>query len=988
MKNKNLILTLTIVVSVLSAYFLSFSWISKGVEDDAAAYATVNGKVDLSKKQMYLDSVWKEPVFNMLGIDYTYQEIKEQELHLGLDLQGGMHVTLEVSPVEIVKAMANQNQDPALNKAIAKAVQAQKTDKSRFTKLFYDAFREEKSDVKLANYFANTVTKGRIEYTSSNEEILKVLDEEIESAIDRSFNILRNRIDKFGVVQPNIQRLEGTGRIQLELPGVDNPTRVRKLLQGAANLDFWEVYSINEYGSSLEKMNELLVAREKTGIAGVTETATETTSTTDTASNTANDLEKQLAGNSAKKDSASTDTSAASKGSLFSKLFVQTYNGLGVRVKDTAKVNRLMADPAIAALFPSQLEFHWGAKPEKGMKEEILDMYALKKTRAGKPALEGKVVTDARIDFSDGTPSVSMQMNADGARRWRRVTAENVDRRIAIVMDGYVLSAPNVQNEIPNGSSNITGNFDITEAKDLANMLKSGRMPAPTQIVEEAIVGPSLGAEAINQGLMSALVGVIAVVLFMIFYYAKGGFIADLALAFNIFFLVGVMIQMGAVMTLPGIAGIVLTMGMSVDANVLIFERIREEIAAGKSIGQAIDLGYDKAFSSIFDSNVTTLLTGIILAVLGTGPVQGFAVTLIIGIFTSFFTAVYVSRFFIEWMLKGKEGQANAMTFSTVISRGMFKNTKFDFVGNRKKAYLFSAVVIVLGFGIAFAKGGFTLGVDFKGGRSYVVEFNKAVPASDVKTALATSFEGASAEVKTYDTDNKLKITTSYLSDDDTEASDAKVLTALNSGLTKFSTESPKILSSSKVGATIADDIKDKSYWAILLSLVVIFGYVLLRFQDMKFSFGAVLALFHDVLAALALIAIVSLVGLNYEIDQVMIAALLTLVGYSVNDTVVVFDRIRETMRANPNGDIAKIINQALNDTLSRTIITASTVFLVLIILFIFGGEVLSGFSFALLAGLFFGSYSSIYIAAPIILDLKLKKADTSTEKAVLETTK
>ena len=987
MKNKNLILTLTIIVSVLSAYFLSFSWISKGVEDDAAAYATnKSGQVDPGKKQMYLDSVWKEPVFNMLGIDYTYQEIKEQELHLGLDLQGGMHVTLEVSPVEIIKAMANQNQDPALNNAIKKAVELQKTDKSKFTKLFYNAFREEKPDVKLANYFANTVTKDRIKYSASNEEILKVLDDEIESAIDRSFNILRNRIDKFGVVQPNIQRLKGTGRIQLELPGVENPTRVRKLLQGSANLDFWEVYNVDEYGSSLEKMNNLLVAREKMG----TTVATETTATSDSATSTAaNDLEKQLAGNTAKKDSASKDTSAAKQGSLFSKLFVQTYGGLGVRVKDTAKVNRLMADPAIASLFPSQLEFHWAAKPEdKNSKEEILDFYALKKSRTGKPALEGKVVTDARIDFQSGTPSVSMQMSAEGARKWKTLTRENTGRRLAIVMDGLVLSAPNVQGEIPNGSSNITGNFDINEAKDLANMLKSGRMPAPTQIVEEAIVGPSLGREAIDQGLTSSMVGVIAVIIFMIAYYAKGGFIADIALAFNIFFLIGVMVQMGAVMTLPGIAGIVLTMGMSVDANVLIFERIREEISSGKSIAQSIDLGYKKAFLSIFDSNVTTLLTGVILAVLGTGPVQGFAVTLIIGIFTSFFTAVYVSRFFIEWMLKGKEGKADAMSFSTVISRGMFKNTHFDFVGNRKKAYIFSAVIIVIGFSIAFAKGGFTLGVDFKGGRSYVVQFDKAVAASDVKTALAGSFEGTGSEVKTYGSADKLKITTSYLSEDDSEGSDAKVLTALNGGLTKFAAEHPKVLSSSKVGATIADDIKTKSFLAIFFSLTVIFGYVLLRFQDPKFSMGAVLALFHDVLAALALISIVSLIGLTYEIDQVMIAALLTLVGYSVNDTVVVFDRIREVMKANPNGDIAKIINQALNETLSRTIITASTVFLVLIILFIFGGEVLSGFSFALLAGLFFGSYSSVYIAAPVILDLKFKKKDIPAEKAVVEVIK
>jgi SecD/SecF fusion protein len=630
-------------------------------------------------------------------------------------------------------------------------------------------------------------------------------------------------------------------------------------------------------------------------------------------------------------------------------------------------------------MIPSNTRFFWEKKPREGTK--VLELVPVKRDRTGKNILTGDVITRAREELSQDRKSneVSMSMNGIGAKKWKKMTAEasrdpQNKRRIAIVLDNYVYSAPTVQNEIPNGQSSISGDFTFEDAKDLANVLEVGKMPAPVRIVEEAIVGPSLGKEAIGQGLNSALMGLVLVVLFMTIYYGKGGFVADLALIFNIFFILGILAQpqLGTVLTLPGIAGMVLTMGMSVDANVLIFERIREELRNGKSVSGALSLGYDKAFSSIFDSNITTIISALILAFFGSGPVKGFAITLIIGIITSFFTSVYITRVILEWM--DKKNMVNAKSFETGFSKNLFRNLNFDFISARKKAYFFSTTLIVIGFAAIIYKGGLTMGVDFKGGRSYIVKFDKPVEASDLKSTMIRAFENKGTEVKTYGENTKLKITTSYLVDDESEAADGKVLAALNEGLKDYSSLHPVVEGSSKVGATIADDIKRTSAIAVILSLIAIFLYVFMRFKRWQFGAGGLIALGHDVLMCIAAYGIAELIGFPFEVDQIFIAAILTVIGYSINDTVVVFDRIRETMELNPRLDLSKTMNLAINDTISRTIITAATVFIVSLVLFLFGGETLRGFSMVMLIGCTFGTYSSIFIASPIVVDFASKQ--------------
>lgn len=1010
MKNKLAVIILGSIVAALCLYFLSYTFISNSIKSDAEVFATDSkGNIDYNKKQAYLDSLWTKPAFEFLGGSWTYKEIKEQELHLGLDLQGGMHVVMEVSPVEIVKTMAGNTSDPNFDKAMAMAVEKSKNSQETFVRLFANSYKEINPDVQLAQVFSSSINKSRITFNSSNEDVIKVIESEVEDAIGRSFNILRTRIDKFGVTQPNIQRLKGTGRIQLELPGVDNPERVRKLLSGTAKLEFVEVYEGDKFGPYFETLNKFLVKLEKkdknfdvfkssldtTNIASI-----ESKEDTSKAEKPADDQlfagtkpgqlasdSIGLAGSKSSSEVAKADSSSKAQSKTISKLFVPMYGGIGTNVVDTGKVNKLFNMPEIKGLLPSNMRILWavkGIKAEDG--NEYLPLYFVKKSRGEKSALDGDVITNAYhdVDPQSGKWSVGMQMNANGAKKWRSITRASIGRRIAIVLDGYVYSAPVVQGEIPNGSSNISGDFSVDEAKDLANILKAGKLPAPTRIVEEAVIGPSLGKEAISSGINSSLIGLVAVIIFMIFYYSTGGFVADLALFVNLFFIVGVLTQMQAVLTLPGIAGIVLTMGMAVDANVLIYERIREELAKGKSLMQAINEGYSKANSSIVDGNVTTFLVGIILAAFGSGPVQGFAVTLMIGIVTSFFTSVFISRLIIEWWAKGKN--ASALNFSTRMTSGFFKNANYNVVGSRKYSYIFSLTVIVVGFVCIFAQGGLNLGVDFKGGRSYVVQFNEAIPAADVRSKVISNFKEAGTEVKTYGSDDKLKITTSYLADDETENGDKTVLDALNKGLTNFSTKNPQILSSSKVGATIADDIKYTSLISMLLSLGGIFLYIFIRFRKFWYSVGAILALMHDVLITIALTGIVGLFGLNIEIDQIYIAAILTVIGYSINDTVVVFDRLREFLNENPRAEMTSTINLAINNTFSRTIITAMTVFLVVLVLYLFGGEVLKGFSFVLLCGVLFGSYSSIFIASPIVVDLakmlSSKKTEDKTEIA------
>ncbi|MBJ6109002.1 protein translocase subunit SecDF [Hymenobacter sp. BT523] len=969
MRNKGLIIALTLVVTALCAYFLFFTYVSRGVQSKAVAYATRNGKLDEAARQHYLDSVWRAPVFG----PFTYREVRQSELGLGLDLKGGMHVTLEVSPVEIVRAMSGNSKDPAFNRALANAQEAQKTNSSTpFTALFAQAYQQLAPSKPLATIFANTTNKSRgIDINSSNEKVIGAIDKEVEEAIDRSFNILRTRVDKFGVNQPSIQRVKGTGRLQIELPGVDNPDRVRKLLQGQAKLEFWEVWNQNEVGPYLVTLDKQLSAKQAAAKA-----APATASTTDTTATAAAGDSTSLAAQLAKKTKDATADSAANsaQGGVLAKLFTMP-GRLGVNLRDTARMNQILRSPEAKATLPPTLALLWSLKPTTIEKQEYLELIPVRKTRDGVPMLSGEAVNDARADIGqNGQPEVLMNMTPAGSRKWAKMTAANIGRQVAMVLDDYVCSAPVVQGEITGGGTSITGSFQIEDTQDLANQLKAGKLPAPTRIVEEAVVGPSLGKEAINQGLYSSLAGVVIIMLFMAFYYGRAGIVADIALLFNIFLILGVLAQFGTALTLPGIAGLILVMGTSVDANVLIFERIREELDHGLSLTDAINKGYSRAFSAIFDSNVTTMLIAVILGFFGTGPVQNFAITLGIGVLTSFLSAVFVSRLIIEWMVKGNEN--HPMTFSTVISRNLFKNLNFDIVGKRKLAYTFSTLFIVAGFVLMAVQGGPNLGVDFKGGRAYVVDFNKTMVASDVADKIRPVFEGAGLEVKQYGSPDRLRITTGYLAEDESPVADKKVVAALNKGLQAYSADAPVIKSTSKVGATIADDIKRTSVLSLGLTLLGIFVYVLFRFERWQYSMAAVVALFHDALLVIAAFPIARLFGLNYEMDQIFVAALLTVIGFSMNDTVVIYDRIREYLRENPKLTFAQVVNPALNSTFSRTMITFTTVFLVVFVMYVFGGETLRSFSFAMIIGVIFGTYSSLFIATPIILDTYGKKEE------------
>ena len=983
MRNQGVIVFLTVIVTALCLYYLSFTFVSNNIQQRAVEYATDEvGNVDFGKKQAYLDSIYREPVYNFLGAKFTYKEIKETELGLGLDLQGGMHVTLEVSPVEIVKGLSGNSKDPMFNAALEEATEAAKTSNQKFVDLFYTAWQSKAGGKNLNTIFATAANRGRISLESSDADILSIIDTEIENAIERSFNILRTRVDRFGTSQPNIQRIQGSGRIQIELPGVDNQERVRNLLQGVAKLQFWEVAEVNDYLGELEAVNSLLVAEMK---AKKGETTPADADIADEEGDEATDLERQLA------DGEGDDFS-----SEVSPIFALTKANYGLvyEIRDTVTINRIFAREDVRSLLPRDVKFLWSVKPQKADNIELLELYGIKLTRNSDQALlEGDVVTDARQTLDQTSrPAVSMQMNADGARKWRKVTGENIGKRIAVVLDDYVYTAPTVQGEIPSGQSEITGNFSLEEAKDLANILKSGSLPAPTKIVEEAFVGPTLGKEASNQGVISMIAGLVLVVLFMVAYYSKGGFVAIAALVFNIFFILGILAQLGAALTLPGIAGIVLTIGMSIDANVLIFERIKEELRNGSGLLAAINEGYGKAFSAILDSNVTTFLTGAILYALGQGPVKGFAIVLMIGIASSFFSAVFITRVIVYWMSK-KKGDKASISFSSPLAKNVLSELNIDFLSKRKVAYLFSTGIIVIGLGVA-AVNGLKFGVDFTGGRSYIVQFTQPIATSDLKVGLDGEFDG-SVEVKTFGANNVLKVTTSYLITEDDDASNAEVEQKVKEGIASVTgleftrdAENMKegqfaITGTSKVGATVADDIKTSSAEAMFFALVAIFLYILLRFRKWQFSLGSIIALVHDVFFVIAAFAIATALGATFEIDQVFIAAVLTVVGYSINDTVIVFDRIRENIENRGTSKLVKMFNDAINQTMARTLITSFTTLIVVLVLLIFGGEVLRGFSFALLIGVLVGTYSSIYIATPIVVDLMKREIESeSTDTA------
>ncbi|MFM7216943.1 MAG: protein translocase subunit SecDF [Bacteroidota bacterium] len=988
MQSKGAIKLFAVLLALVCLYQLSFSLITRGVEQDAREAA--NG--DMAKERAYLDSMNSVAVYPVIGL--TYKKCKENELNMGLDLKGGMNVTLEVSLVDLVRSMANNSNDATFNKALANAVAAQSKSQKDFVSLFVDEFQALDPNAKLAAIFATKELSDRINFNSSNQEVKTVIQTEANAAFDRTYQIIKTRIDKFGVTQPNVQKL-GNGRILVELPGIKEPERVRKLLQGTAKLEFWETYDNMDIYPKLEDANtvlkSLVTAMPSTDSVALDSMAVrnDTIKSADaTADTAAKSLTQQLASNQT--DTAKKDTSAAQKtfedfareNPLFGVLTPSiNQNAQGqselrkgpvigaALVKDTAKINAYFAMDQVRSKFPKDFKPLWSVKPidKEG---RVLQLVAIRTPARDQQApLDGSAVVDARKQkgqFSDNW-EIGMSMNAEGARTWKRITRDNVGKSVAIVLDDYVYSYPVVQGEIAGGSSSITGQFSLEEADDLANILKVGKLPAPARIVEDTVVGPTLGKEAISSGLLSFIIALILVLLFMVSYYSNAGLVADIALFANVFFIMGILASLGAVLTLPGIAGIVLTIGLSVDANILIFERVREEMALGKGGRLAISDGFKHAYSSIIDSNVTTLILGIILYTFGSGPIQGFATTLIIGILSSLFCAIFITRLIFDWMTdRNKE-----IRFWNNFSKGMFKNININFVDRRKSYYLISSLIIAGGIA-AFAMKGLNFGVDFKGGRTYVVRFDKQVSTVDVIDALKGPFT-KSPEVKTFGDNNQVKITTTYLIDDPGADAEARVSEKLNEGLSSLSGNQYQVLSTQKVGPTVADDIKSSAVWSILISCALMFIYIFIRFKRWQYGLGAVAALLHDALVVLAFFAIFNgVLPFSLEIDQAFIAAILTVMGYSMTDTVVVFDRIREFVGVHHHAnDQKKVINDALNSTLSRTINTSLTIFFVLLAIFIFGGEVIRGFTFALLIGIVIGTYSSICIATPIVIDFQ-----------------
>ena len=993
MQNKGAIRSFAILLGLVCLYQLSFTVATRMAESKYEEML----QTDPDEADKYLE----EFQYDILVKQYSYLECKERELNLGLDLKGGMNVTLEISLQEMIRSLANNSPDSTFNQAIVQATDRMTDAQEDFVTLFGEEFEKIDPNARLASpaIFGYTL-KDKIEGGATNAEVLEVIRAEKEAAIEQAFEVLRTRIDKFGVTQPNIQRLEGSDRILVELPGVKEPDRVRKLLQGTAKLEFWETYENQEVYGYLAEANKILrdmqvvdeksdsteVAVEEDGEAeGEASAEEEEQSLTDLFGTADGDTTGDLGLGEESIEDLQKDnplfavlSPAASQDGLFQGPVVG-YASL----KDTAKVNEYLKLDRIQSIFPRDLKFYWTVKSiDPKDPAQVHQLVAIKVTsRDGEPPLDGGAISDATKDFDQfgASPQVTMLMTPDGANAWKRLTGENVGRSIAIVLDDYVYSFPTVQGEIAGGRSSITGNFTINEAEDLATVLKAGKLPAPARIVEEAVVGPTLGQESITSGMYSFIGAVVLVLIFMIFYYGNAGLAANLALVANVFFVFGVLASLGAVLTLPGIAGIVLTIGISIDSNVLIFERIREELRRGTGMRLAVTQGYNAAYSAIIDANVTSLLTGIILYVFGSGPIQGFATTLIIGIFCSLFASIFITRLIFEGRLSSKK----EISVSTGISKGAFSKVNFDFVSKRKLAYTISGIVIVAGIGSMVTRG-FNYGVDFLGGRSYTVEFTEAVNTDEIGTALSEAFGGDAPTVKTFGADNRVKVITAFRIDDDGETADDEVEGALVSGLSAVGGGSAKVLSSQKVGPTIADDIKRSAVLSVVFSLLVIFLYILVRFKRWQFSLGAVVALFHDVLFVLSLFSLgYSIMPFSMEIDQAFIAAILTVVGYSINDTVVVFDRIREYQNEHQarKHPLNEVVNNALNSALSRTVITSITTFIVLLVLFLAGGETIKGFSFALLAGVVVGTYSSVFIATPVMLDFLKENPEANKKK-------
>jgi len=1005
MQNKGLIRLFAISLALVCIFYLSFSVVTSTYNNKAKELA--HG--DKTKEYNYLDSISNEKVW----LGYTLKQCREKEINLGLDLKGGMNVTLEVSEADILRSLADFNTSPNFNQALANATELQKTNSQKsYIDLFVESYTKLDPQAKLSTIFSTFELKDKISLTTSNADVIKVLRTEAESAISNSFNVLRQRIDRFGVVQPNIQKL-GNGRILIELPGIKEPERVRKLLQGSANLEFWETYDLGEIINNLVDANKVLVTLQSNG--GIVTKKDSTTNTTTAAKPTATAvkektlnsvdslkaaLQKKNAGTASASDSTQQLDKFRKENPLFAVLQLNAQGGQAGRgpvvgyahSKDTAQINKLFKIKQVLEVLPRDLGLRWSVKATD-KKGEIFQLIAIKiSNRDGRAPLGGEVITDARNDFgqNSGEANVSMSMNNEGSKTWARMTKDNIGKSIAIALDGYIYSFPTVNTEITGGSSQISGHFTVEEAKDLANTLKSGKMPAPAHIVQLSFVGPSLGQEAINNGLISFIIAFVLVLLYMILYYGViPGLIADVALLINVFFLFGVLASFGAVLTLPGIAGIVLTLGMAVDANVLMYERIREEMNKGKTMRKAIDDGIGHALSAIIDSNVTTVITGFILAYFGTGPIKGFAVTEIIGVATSFFTAVFLTRYML-YVYSSRES-SKEIKFITGVTENWFKDTKVDFMGIRKWMYGISIALILISC-VSFATRGFSLGIDFSGGRNYVVAFDKAVNSDNVRRMLEKGFDGDVPQVITIGSENQVRIATKYKINDNAPTIDYEIegkiyenlKPLLKSSVTKDEFIKDNIKSSQKVGPTVADDIKRSAIWAVILAIFGIGIYIFIRFKEWGYALGAIVSLAHDAIITLGLFSLgYGFLPFSMEIDQAFIAAILTVIGYSVHDTVINYDRIRENVLLFPKRDRISLINLSVNEMLGRTFSTTATVILTLLAMFIFGGETIRGFIFAMLFGIFIGTYSSVFIASPITVEMgklismaKAKKAD------------
>lgn len=1015
MQSKGAIKFVAILIAIACIWQLSFTLVTRIQENKAENYAKTAvaafeqsaafGKISDADKEFAKDSLMKERRRWYLDsisdrnvyLGYTYKDVKSKEINLGLDLKGGMNVMLQVQLEDLVRSLAGENVTPEFNKAIELATSRSVNSREDFITLFADAWKEVSGGQRLAQVFGTYDLKERISPESTDAQVISVLREEAESAISNSFNVLRNRIDRFGVTQPSIQKLGNSGRILVELPGVKEPERVRKLLQGSASLEFWTTYQNNEIAPYLAEANSLLAqlledeadTTVTKAVEGTPAAAKDSVSSTDSVLNQAikQNAENQAALENYKKQNplfAVLQPSGNNSGALI---------GLALG-GDTAKVNSLLNMPQVRELFPAEFRPMWSVKPlPVSQTQQVSNLYELVAIKAssldGKAPLDGDAIADARVTYdgngrNQGSPTVSMTMNPGGANVWARLTKDNVGKQIAIVLDGLVYSYPMVNGEIPGGSSVITGNFTIEEATDLTNVLKSGKLPAPSKIIQEQVVGPSLGAKSIQSGMISFIIAFLLVLVYMLVFYKGAGLAADIALLCNVLFLFGTLVSFGAVLTLPGIAGLVLTMGMAVDANVIIYERIKEELAAGKGLGKAIADGYSNAYSAIIDGQVTTLLTGIVLFVFGSGPVQGFATTLIIGIITSVLTSIFITRIiFDDRISKGK-----SVSFDNSFTRNFLKNTNVDFLSKRKFSYAISGLLVVLSI-LSITIKGFTYGVDFRGGRTYVVRFDQPQTAEAVRAAAEKEFkdENSSVEVKQFGGPTQMKITTTYKVDQESTEIDAEVEAKLFNAMKGFYTtdmtldtfkstlENPNgIISSDKVGPTIANDMKRDAIIAVLLSLLVIFAYIAFRFKGWTWGLGGVVSLAHTAIIVIGFFSFFSgILSFNLDIDQTFIAAILTIIGYAINDNVVIFDRIREYRGLHPNAEFKSVVNTALNATLTRTLNTSVSTLITMLAIAIFGGESIRGLAVALCLGIVIGTYASIMIGTPVMFDATKK---------------